>query len=45
MSAKGCKVMSFAFPDGNHETTLLYFLDILLGRLQMAEKPVSNKQF
>jgi dipeptidyl aminopeptidase/acylaminoacyl peptidase len=35
MSAKGCKVMSYAF-DGNHETTLPYFLDILLSRLQMA---------
>ncbi len=35
MSAKGCKVKLYEYPDGNHETTLPVFLDILLGRLRM----------
>jgi hypothetical protein len=37
MNAKGCKVISYALPDGNHETTLPFYLDILLSRLQMAK--------
>jgi hypothetical protein len=37
MNAKGCKVMSYALPDGNHETTLPFYLDILLSRLRMAK--------
>jgi predicted esterase len=35
MSAKGGKVMSYAFENGNHETTQPYYLNILLSRLQM----------
>ncbi len=38
MTAKGCKVKMYEYPGGTHKTTMFYYLDVLLGRLNMETK-------
>ncbi|MDR0926222.1 MAG: hypothetical protein LBO69_00460 [Ignavibacteria bacterium] len=38
MSEKGCKVKCYIYPNGDHITTLSYYLDVLFERLQMLSK-------
>lgn len=33
MASKGCKVKMYEYPGGTHQSTMFYYLDILLGRL------------